>query len=33
MKNKNRLLITVPLSGLITLYVIRLIKVLDNYYN
>ena len=27
MKNKNRLLITVPLSGLITLYVIRLIKV------
>ena len=27
MKNKNRLLITVPVSGLITLYVIRLIKV------
>lgn len=27
MKNKNRLWITVPVSGLITLYVIRLIKV------
>lgn len=27
MKNKNRLWITVPVSGLTTLYVIRLIKV------